>query len=79
MMGLGKSKLHIPIQLVIFIVSLFGFFFGRLYGHSTPHLYTGNIHHSMGWVIFILLNIQLTAGATYKVAKAVQKPKTHHY
>ncbi|KAI8881068.1 hypothetical protein K501DRAFT_189883 [Backusella circina FSU 941] len=79
MMGLAKSNFHIPIQILVFVVSLFGFLFGRLYGHATPRLYTGNIHHSMGWIIFTLLNFQLTAGAARKWIKAIQKPKIHQY
>ncbi|KAG1472959.1 hypothetical protein G6F56_001231 [Rhizopus delemar] len=50
MFGIAKSSLHVPTQILAFIVAMFGFFFAKLYGHSTPHLYKGNSHHTLGVV-----------------------------
>ncbi|KAI9485888.1 MAG: hypothetical protein EXX96DRAFT_645784 [Benjaminiella poitrasii] len=72
MLGIARSNLHMPVQILTFIVAMFGFFFGKLYGHSTPHLYRGNMHHSLGWLLFILLISQFVAGFVRKIANAVK-------
>ncbi|KAI9489278.1 hypothetical protein BDB00DRAFT_884543 [Zychaea mexicana] len=82
MFGIGRSSLHVPVQILTFIVALFGYFFGKLYGHSVPHLYAGNVHHSMGWIIFLLMIAQLSVGVVRKIANAVgrsQQDAAAHY
>lgn len=73
MFGIAKSSLHVPTQILAFIVAMFGFFFAKLYGHSTPHLYKGNSHHTLGWIMFLLLIIQMIVGVVRKVANAVAR------
>ncbi|KAI7850751.1 hypothetical protein BDC45DRAFT_546544 [Circinella umbellata] len=82
MFGIGRSSLHVPVQILTFIVALFGYFFGKLYGHSVPHFYAGNVHHSMGWIILLLFIAQLAVGVVRKIAKAVgrsQQQDAAHY
>lgn len=73
MFGIAKSSLHVPTQILAFLVSLLGYFFGHLYAHSTPHLYKGNSHHKLGWIIFLFLIAQLAVGVVRKIANAVGK------
>ncbi|CAO3635744.1 unnamed protein product [Cunninghamella blakesleeana] len=73
MFGIAKSSLHVPTQIIAFLVSLLGYFFGHLYAHSTPHLYKGNSHHKLGWIIFLFLIAQLAVGVVRKIANAVGK------
>jgi hypothetical protein len=73
MLGIAKSSLHVPIQLLSFCFAMVGFFFAKLYGHSTPHLYAGNSHHTMGWVLFLFLIVQMAVGVVRKIANAVGK------
>lgn len=73
MLGIAKSSLHVPIQLLSFCFAMVGFFFAKLYGHSTPHLYAGNSHHTLGWVLFLFLIVQMTVGVVRKIANAVGK------
>ncbi|GAA5802502.1 hypothetical protein HPULCUR_007967 [Helicostylum pulchrum] len=77
MLGIAKSSLHVPVQLLAFCFAMVGFLFGKVYGHSTPHLYQSNSHHTLGWVMFWFLIIQMTIGIIRKVANAVRKP--NHY
>ncbi|KAI7904836.1 uncharacterized protein BX663DRAFT_503740 [Cokeromyces recurvatus] len=72
MLGIARSNLHMPIQILTFTFAMFGFFFGKLYGHSTPHLYQGNIHHTFGWILYILFILQFVAGFVRKIANAVK-------
>jgi hypothetical protein len=75
MFGIAKSSLHVPTQLLAFAVAMLGFFFAKLYGHSTPHLYKGNSHHTLGWIMFLLLIIQMVVGIVRKIANAVARSK----
>lgn len=77
MLGIAKSSLHVPVQLLAFCFAMVGFLFAKLYGHSTPHLYQSNSHHTLGWVMFLFLIIQMTVGIIRKVANAIGK--THQY
>ncbi|CAO3594551.1 unnamed protein product [Absidia cylindrospora] len=73
MFGIARSSLHVPTQIVAFLVALGGFFFGHWYAHSTPQLYAGNSHHKLGWIIFLFLVAQMTVGVVRKIANAVGK------
>lgn len=77
MLGIAKSSLHVPVQLLAFCFAIVGFFFGKMYGHSTPHLYEGNSHHTLGWILFLILIVQMVVGIVRKIANAVGK--IHHY
>ncbi|KAI8145962.1 hypothetical protein BJV82DRAFT_30610 [Fennellomyces sp. T-0311] len=79
MFGIGRSSLHVPVQILTFIVALFGYFFGKLYGHSVPHFYAGNVHHSMGWIILLLMIAQLSVGVVRKIANAVGRSQEAQY
>lgn len=79
MFGIGRSSLHVPTQILSFIFAFLGFFFAKLYGHSTPHLYSGNSHHSLGWWIFLLLIVQMSVGVVRKIANAVGRSQEAHY
>ncbi|KAF7722359.1 hypothetical protein EC973_003204 [Apophysomyces ossiformis] len=79
MLGIARSSLHVPTQLLAFGVALFGFFFGQMYGHTTPHLYKGNVHHSMGWILFLFLLAQLAVGIVRKIANAVGRSQEVNY
>ncbi|KAI9012512.1 hypothetical protein CLU79DRAFT_770273 [Phycomyces nitens] len=79
MFGIARSSLHLPTQILCFITAMFGFFFAKLYGHTTPHLYSGNSHHSMGWSLFLLLIVQMSVGVLRKVANAVGRMNTASY
>ncbi|KAG1449437.1 hypothetical protein G6F56_008642 [Rhizopus delemar] len=72
MFGIAKSSLHVPTQLLAFGVAMLGFLFAKLYGHSTPHLYKGNSHHTLGWIIFLLIVVQMVVGVVRKMAKMVR-------
>ncbi|EPB87409.1 hypothetical protein HMPREF1544_05835 [Mucor circinelloides 1006PhL] len=72
MLGVAKSSLHVPIQILTVIFAMFGFFFGKLYGHSAPHLYQGNVHHSLGWALFALLITQVVGGFVRKISNAIK-------
>lgn len=78
MLGIARSSLHVPTQIVAFITSLAGYFFGHLYAHNTPHLYTGNVHHKLGWIIFLFLVAQMAVGVVRKIANAVGKTQSSH-
>ncbi|KAI8083167.1 uncharacterized protein BX664DRAFT_380492 [Halteromyces radiatus] len=73
MFGIARSPFHVPVQIIAFLTSLLGYFFGHLYAHSTPHLYKGNSHHKLGWIIFLFLITQIAVGVVRKIAKAVGK------
>ncbi|KAK4520824.1 uncharacterized protein ATC70_006704 [Mucor velutinosus] len=72
MLGVAKSSLHVPIQILTVIFAMIGFFFGKLYGHSAPHLYQGNVHHSLGWALFALLITQVVGGLVRKISNAIK-------
>jgi hypothetical protein len=78
MFGIARSSLHVPTQIIAFITSLVGYFFGHLYAHNTPHLYTGNVHHKLGWIIFLFLVAQMAVGVVRKIANAVGKTQPNH-
>ncbi|KAI7904736.1 uncharacterized protein BX663DRAFT_559714 [Cokeromyces recurvatus] len=73
MLGIAKSSLHIPVQLGSLCFAMGGFFFAKLYGHSTPHLYKGNSHHILGWILFLFMITQMSVGIVRKIANAVGK------
>lgn len=79
MLGIAKSSLHVPIQILAFCVAMVGFFFAKLYGHSTPHLYAGNSHHTLGWVLFVFLIAQMAVGVVRKIANAVARSQSASY
>ncbi|KAI7864259.1 hypothetical protein BDF14DRAFT_1732503 [Spinellus fusiger] len=79
MLGIARSSLHIPTQITCFVTAMLGFFFARIYGHSAPHLYTGNSHHSMGWSIFLLLILQMSVSVMRKIANLVGRMNTSSY
>ncbi|KAI8075305.1 hypothetical protein BC940DRAFT_287975 [Gongronella butleri] len=78
MFGIARSPFHVPTQILAFLVSCVGFLFGKLYGHSTPHLYAGNSHHTMGWLIFMLFQAQLSIGVVRKIANAVARSQASY-
>ncbi|ORX47404.1 hypothetical protein DM01DRAFT_253043 [Hesseltinella vesiculosa] len=73
MFGIARSPFHVPTQILAFLVSTLGFFFGKMYGHSTPHLYAGNSHHTMGWIIYLFFQAQMSIGVVRKIANAVAR------
>ncbi|KAI8332060.1 hypothetical protein BC941DRAFT_437387 [Chlamydoabsidia padenii] len=73
MFGIARSPFHVPVQIIAFLMALLGYFFGHLYAHSTPHLYAGNSHHKLGWIIFLFLLAQIAVGVVRKIANAVGK------
>lgn len=73
MFGIARSPFHVPVQITAFLVAVLGYLFGRLYAHSTPHLYAGNSHHKLGWIIFLFLLAQMAVGVVRKIANAVGK------
>lgn len=78
--GIARSSLHVPTQFLAFITALVGFFFAKLYGHSVPHFYAGNVHHSMGWFLFLILWAQVLVGIVRKIANAVARSRSDaHY
>lgn len=79
MLGIAKSSLHVPVQILAFCVAMVGFFFAKLYGHSTPHLYAGNSHHTLGWVLFLFLIAQMAVGVVRKIANAVARSQSATY
>lgn len=79
MFGIARSSLHVPTQILMFLVALLGYFFGKLYGHSVPHFYSGNVHHSMGWFLFLLMIAQLAVGIVRKIANAVARSQNAQY
>jgi hypothetical protein len=63
-----------------FGTALVGFSFAKAYGHSVPHFYAGNIHHSMGWFLFLILWGQVLVGVVRKIANAVARSRSDaHY
>jgi hypothetical protein len=76
MFGIARSSLHVPVQMASFGFAMAGFFFGKIYGHSTPHLYAGNSHHSLGWVLFLFLIAQMAVGVVRKIANAVARSQS---
>ncbi|KAI8385050.1 uncharacterized protein BYT42DRAFT_564508 [Radiomyces spectabilis] len=79
MFGIARSSLHIPTQILAFGVAMLGFFFGQMYGHSVPHLYAGNVHHSMGWILFLFMIAQLFVGVVRKISKVVGRNQESQY
>jgi hypothetical protein len=78
--GIARSSLHVPTQFLAFVTALVGFFFAKLYGHSVPHFYAGNVHHSMGWFLFLILWGQVLVGIVRKIANAVARSRSDaHY
>ncbi|KAI7894363.1 uncharacterized protein EV154DRAFT_498522 [Mucor mucedo] len=73
MLGIAKSSLHVPVQLGAFVFAMVGFFFAKLYGHSTPHLYAGNSHHTLGWILFLFLCVQMLVGVIRKISNAIAR------
>lgn len=51
---------------------MLGFFFGRLYSYSAPHLHQGNIHHYPGWILFALIITQVVGGFLNKIFNAIK-------
>ncbi|KAI8984637.1 hypothetical protein BDF20DRAFT_860992 [Mycotypha africana] len=79
MLGIAKSSFHVPVQLLAFCFAMAGFFFAQLYGHSTPHLYKGNSHHTLGWILFLFMLIQMSVGVVRKIANAVGRRSSNAY
>ncbi|KAI8645907.1 hypothetical protein BD408DRAFT_449920 [Parasitella parasitica] len=79
MLGIAKSSLHVPVQMLSFCAAMVGFFFAKLYGHATPHLYQGNSHHTLGWILFLFLIAQMSVGVVRKVANAIGRNSSNHY
>lgn len=73
--GIARSSLHVPTQILAFGTALVGFSFAKLYGHSVPHFYAGNVHHSMGWFLFLILWAQVLVGVVRKIANAVARSR----
>lgn len=78
MFGIARSSLHMPTQLLSFCFALVGFFFAKLYGHSTPHLYKGNSHHTLGWILFIFMIAQMSVGVVRKIANAIGRSNSEY-
>ncbi|KAI9473818.1 MAG: hypothetical protein EXX96DRAFT_579473 [Benjaminiella poitrasii] len=78
MLGIAKSSLHVPVQLLSFCFAMGGFFFAKLYGHSTPHLYKGNSHHTLGWILFLFMIAQMSVGVVRKIANAVGRSTSYY-
>ncbi|KAH8550258.1 hypothetical protein BGW37DRAFT_498671 [Umbelopsis sp. PMI_123] len=78
--GIARSSFHVPTQILAFGTALVGFSFAKAYGHSVPHFYAGNIHHSMGWFLFLILWGQVLVGVVRKIANAVARSRSDaHY
>lgn len=73
MLGIAKSSLYLPIQLLSFCFAMIGFLFAKLYSHSTPHLYAGNSHHTLGWVLFFFLIVQMLIDIIRKVSNVITR------
>ncbi|CZT18665.1 related to integral membrane protein [Ramularia collo-cygni] len=80
MLSTAGSRFQIPAQVMFHIINGVGFFTGMVYNHSTPDLYVGNAHHSLGWVVvastivWTLLSICVTCGKRRATVRAPEKP-----
>ncbi|OZJ05279.1 hypothetical protein BZG36_01930 [Bifiguratus adelaidae] len=72
MFGIARSNLHWPTQVLAALLAQIGFTFAELYGHSMPAFYEGNSHHTNGWIIWWILNLQLGIGVTRKLTKYIK-------
>jgi hypothetical protein len=58
-----KSKWYINVQIIGIILAIVGFFSGVTFKHSkSQDIYPNNFHSKFGWVVLIVLLIQITLG-----------------
>ncbi|KAI9342220.1 hypothetical protein DFJ73DRAFT_778682 [Zopfochytrium polystomum] len=79
MLAIRKSKLHFPVVAVGAIFAFIGYWSGRIFSHSTPDLYPGNFHHTLGNFMRSLLCVPFLWGGRKRgeeAAEAAAIPKS---
>jgi hypothetical protein len=68
-LGIAKSDIPAPVQMITLALAMFCFFHGHRYSHSTPYLYKRNVHDSFGWLLISMFINQATRGFVIKIGK----------
>ncbi|KAK4464255.1 hypothetical protein QBC42DRAFT_171759 [Cladorrhinum samala] len=77
MLSLARSR-YAPLSQIIFAaVNAGGLLLAVVYNAATAEdLYPGNVHHGFGWVISVILGVQIIVGGLGRVAGKMSKPET---
>lgn len=57
-MSIGRSKFAFPAQLAFTAVNGVALSLGTIYNAKTPDLYENNAHHTLGWVVTVIMGVQ---------------------
>ena len=62
MLSIARSRLVIPTQFAFLTLNALGLVFGAIYNSNTPDFYENNAHHKLGWVVSLMVSIQVVLG-----------------
>ncbi|CAG9956121.1 unnamed protein product [Clonostachys rosea f. rosea IK726] len=72
MFSLVSSRYTIYTQFVFLATNAVGVLLSTIYNASTPDLYPGNAHHSIGWIITWVVSAQVLIGLVGRIARVVR-------
>ncbi|TVY24807.1 putative membrane protein [Lachnellula hyalina] len=62
MFSISCSRYRLPVQILFLVTNAIGVLLVSIYNASTPDLYPGNAHHTIGWILTWVISAQLLMG-----------------
>ena len=74
MFSISCSRYRLPVQILFLVTNAIGVLLVSIYNASTPDLYPGNAHHTIGWILTWVISAQLLMGviSAYKRNGGIQ-------
>jgi hypothetical protein len=76
-LSLARSRLALVSQLLFLGANGLGLLLGKIYNLKTPDLYEGNMHHSLGWALNVILMVQFVVRVCQTYASVGTWEKTN--
>lgn len=62
MLSLARHRRTLVVQLLFLSVNGLGLLLGLIYNGKVPNLYENNLHHTMGWIVSLVVFVQCVLG-----------------
>ncbi|TDZ51563.1 putative membrane protein [Colletotrichum trifolii] len=72
MLSVARSRYTLALQFLFLATNAIGVLLGAIYNRSIPDLYPNNAHHKLGWVVTVLVVVQVVIGLFDRAAGALR-------
>ncbi|KAH6668607.1 hypothetical protein F5X68DRAFT_176351 [Plectosphaerella plurivora] len=73
MLSIARSRYTLALQFLFMATNSVGLLLAVIYNASTPDLYPNNAHHKLGWILTVILGVQLAISVLGRVAGTFRK------